>query len=164
MGSVWRSMEISADLGFRRISASIVAIQRHLTRSAAVAVWATLAVGCASLPGSLSPDSPADVKQAAVAERANARWQAIIKGEYGKAYEFSSEASRQAVTLDRFRDRARTVAFRDAVVKGVECAADTCRVDVLITYDHRRVKGVGFPLTETWIIERGNSWYIDPIK
>jgi hypothetical protein len=116
------------------------------------------------MPGSLSPDAPADVKQATVTERAKARWQAIIKGEYEKAYEFSSQASRQAVTLDRFRDRARVVAFRDAQVKGVECTGDSCKVDVFITYDHRQMKGVGFPATETWVIERGNAWYIDPIK
>ena len=123
-----------------------------------------LAAGCASLPGSLSPDSPADVKQAAVAERATARWQAIIKGEYEKAYGFSSEASRQTISFDRFRDRARMVAFREVQVRGVECAADTCKADVFVTYDHRRVQGVGFPAMETWIIERGNAWYIDPMK
>jgi hypothetical protein len=123
-----------------------------------------LAAGCASLPGSLSPDSPADVKQAVVAERAKARWQALIKGEFEKAYQFSSEASRQAVTLDRFRDRARMVNFREAEVQRVECAGDSCKVDVFVTYDHRRIKGVGFPTTETWIIEGGNAWYIDPFK
>jgi hypothetical protein len=157
-------MEISAFSVIRRISARNVAKRRHLTGLAVVALFGLLGGGCASLPGSLAPDSPTDAKVAVVTERANARWQAIIKGEYEKAYGYMSEASRQAVALDRFRDRSRMVAFRDAKIQGVTCETETCKVDVFLTYDHRRIKGVGFPVTETWVIEKGSAWYIDPVK
>ncbi len=37
--------------------------------------------GCATL-GGVTKDSPPEVKQAAVKERANARWAALIKGDF----------------------------------------------------------------------------------
>jgi hypothetical protein len=138
-----------------------VAIWRHIV--AGVVAMAVLA-GCASVPGGgLSSASPAEVKAAAVTERSNARWQAIVKGDYQTAYDMMSDASRKAVTLERFRGRSRSVAFRDAKVQKVSCEADSCKVDVFVTYDHPKIKGVGFPAIETWVIERGTFWYVDPI-
>jgi hypothetical protein len=138
-----------------------------------VAVWrqigaglgiAAAVAGCASVPGGgLSSASPAEVKAAAVTERANARWQAMIKGDFQTAYDMMTDASRKAVTLERFRGRSRSAVFTDAKVQKVACEADSCKVDVFVTYDHPKLKGVGFPATETWIIERGTFWYVDPV-
>lgn len=107
--------------------------------------------------------SPAEVKAAAAAERSNARWQAMIKGDFQTAYDMMTDASRKAVTLERFRGRSRSVVFREAKVQKVSCDAESCKVEVFVTYDHPKMKGVGFPATETWIIERGAFWYVDPV-
>jgi hypothetical protein len=87
----------------------------------------------------------------------------MIKGDYQAAYEMMTDASRKAVTLEGFRGRSRSVVFRNAKVQKVSCEADFCKVDVFVTYDHPKLKGVGFPATETWVIERGKFWYVDPI-
>lgn len=125
---------------------------------------AAVVAACASVPGGgLTSASPTEVKVAAVTERSNARWQAMIKGDFQSAYDMMTDASRNAVTLERFRGRSRGAAFRDAKVQKVSCEADTCKVEVFITYDHQKMKGVGFPATETWIIERGAFRFVDPI-
>jgi len=111
----------------------------------------------------LSSASPAEVKVAAVTERSNARWQAMIKGDFQTAYGMMTDASRKSVTLEGFRGRSRSVVFKDAKVQKVSCEAESCKVDVFVTYDHPKLKGVGFPATETWVIERGMFWYVDPI-
>ena len=111
----------------------------------------------------MSSASPAEVKVAAVTERSNARWQAMIKGDFQTAYGMMTDASRKSVTLEGFRGRSRSVVFKDAKVQKVSCEAESCKVDVFVTYDHPKLKGVGFPATETWVIEHGMFWYVDPI-
>ena len=72
-------------------------IRRGCAKALTVAVAAVLA-GCASL-GGLSKDSPAAEKESAVAERAKARWQALIKRNYQEAYGFFSPASKDTTSL-----------------------------------------------------------------
>lgn len=121
-------------------------------------------VGCASTQGALSPSASVEARNALAAERAGARWQALMKGDYPAAYEFMSEASRKLVSLDQFRARSvgRGVVWREATVRGARCDAEVCKVDLFVTYDHPKIKGMGFPVTETWVIERGSTWYVDP--
>jgi hypothetical protein len=127
-----------------------------------VVVVAVLGAGCASLPGSLAKDSPAAVKEAAVAERAKARWDAVIKGDYKEAYEYFSPASRDALPLVRFeaRGRQQVVRYRAASVQKVACEAEVCKVTILLTYDHAVMKGITTPLEETWLIEGGKAWMV----
>jgi predicted Mrr-cat superfamily restriction endonuclease len=55
--------------------------------------------GCASI-GALSADTPAEAKQEAVAVRAKARWDALIKADIVSAYGYLSPATRATVPLD----------------------------------------------------------------
>ena len=128
-------------------------------RIASVAAVALSFGACA-----VTSESPLETRRDVVRARATERWQAVIKGDLDKAYGFMSETSWQATSLDRFKARSRVAAFTGAEIQKVECEAEICRVDVFVTYDHRLMKGVGMPLRETWVIERGNAWYIDPIK
>lgn len=114
------------------------------------------------MPGGLAPGAPAEVKQAAAMERSRARWQAMIKQDYQAAYGYMSDASRKAVSVDGFRTRVKGVVFKDAEVRNATCDAEACKVEVFVTYDHPKVKGMGFPVTETWVLERGSLWYVDP--
>jgi hypothetical protein len=50
--------------------------------------------------------------------------------------------------------------YRDARVDEVKCEAEVCTVRVMLTYDHRLMKGITTPLQESWILERGRFWYV----
>ena len=72
----------------------------------AVVVLAGLLGGCATPMGGgagLSADTPADVKKQAVAARAKARWDALIKPDLASAYTFLSPASRATMSLDLYK-------------------------------------------------------------
>lgn len=164
----------------RRLGQAVAAERRKVTFFGAVfgnaenvAVWRhfgivgmTLAalVGCASTQGTLSASSSTEARNAVAAERAGARWQALMKGDYPAAYEYMSEASRKIVSLDQFRARSvgRGVVWREATVRDAKCDAEVCKVELFVMYDHPKIKGMGFPVTETWVIERGTTWYVDP--
>jgi hypothetical protein len=120
--------------------------------------------GCAGLSGSLPSDAPAEVKQAAVATQAAARWEALIRGDFETAYGYMTQASREVVPLASFRARRQPVAIQSAKVVGVTCGAEICKADVLLTYDHRTIKGGATQLNETWIWEKGRMAYVDPIR
>jgi hypothetical protein len=117
--------------------------------------------GCATI-GGITPASPAAEKEALVRERANARWQALIKRDYAAAYEYLSQASRDTVPLARFQAQLQQMAYRAVTIDKVECGADVCKVMVRLTYDFAPAKmtGVVTPGNEDWIIERGSAWFV----
>jgi hypothetical protein len=119
-----------------------------------------LAGGCATLGGGLTKDTAPEIKRAAVTERANGRWAALIKGDLDTAYTYLSPASREVVTLASFKARTRTSGFRDAKIDNVECEPEVCKVSLVLTYDHRVMKGVQTPLSETWVLDKGQVWYV----
>ena len=123
-----------------------------------VAVLLVGLAGCASV-GSLTKDSPPEAKQAAVAERAKARWAAMIDGNLDLAYTFLSPASKGIVSLAAFKQQART-GYREAKVEKVECEGAVCKVRMFVIYDHRLMKGMGSPLEEHWIIDEGQAWLV----
>jgi len=123
-----------------------------------VAVILTALVGCASV-GGLSKDSPPEVKQAAVAERAKARWAAMINGNLDQAYTFLSPASKGIVSLASFKQQART-GYREAKVDNVACDGAICKVKMFVIYDHKLMKGIGTPLEERWVIDEGQAWLV----
>lgn len=116
--------------------------------------------GCASMGGGLSKDAPAGVKEAAVGGRAKARWDALLRQDYEAAYDFFSPASRQTVSLAKFRGQKRVVRYRAANVDTVVCEREVCKVSISLTYDHAAMKGVVTPLKETWLIEDGQAWLV----
>ena len=112
--------------------------------------------GCASI----GVDSPPEAKQKVVAERAEARWQLLIKGDVAGAYDFMSAGSKAVTSLDMYKAKVRPGGWRQASVEKVDCAAEVCRVVMKITYDRKQMKGIETPLDETWIIEKGSAWYV----
>lgn len=109
-------------------------------------------LGCAAL----NPRDPAD----AVKERAQARWDALTKGETRAAYEYLSPGSRAVLTPDAYASSIRQGFWRSAKVNSVTCAtAESCDVGVTIEYEFqgRRTKT---PLRETWIREGSEWWYL----
>lgn len=128
------------------------------------ALWAVVALGlsaCASV-GSITAESAEDAKRAQVMERAEARGMALVRGDLDAAYEFLSEGSKLVISKDNFKQRMAVVPFRAYRIEEAGCEGATCRVKAKLTYDHRLMKGVTTPVTETWVIERGKVFYVFP--
>lgn len=108
----------------------------------------------------ISKDSDPAAKEKVVAERAEARWQTLIKGDLNAAYDYLSAGSKATTPLDVYKAKIRPGMWRQAKVEKVECEAEACKVDMRITFDHKLMKGVQTPLSESWIIEKGSAWYV----
>ena len=117
---------------------------------------ATGLTGCASL----SADSAPERKQKIVAEKAQARWDVLIKGDVGAAYQFLSSGSKAATSLEVYKSKVKPGLWRQAKVGKIDCEAEICKVMMLVTYDTRRMRGIETPVDETWIIESGSAWYV----
>jgi hypothetical protein len=118
--------------------------------------------GCATTGGGLAPGSPAELKEKVVAERANARWQALIKRDYNEAYAYFSPASRQSTSVGGYKAVIGAIQYKAATVEKVECTAETCKVQLKVTYDFPpgKVRGIVTPLDEDWIIDQGQAWFV----
>ena len=127
-------------------------VMRRLCRWSLIATGVAL-VGCATL----SADSPPEAKQKVVAERAQARWDLLIKGDVDGAYQYLSTGSRAAVSAAVYKAKIKPGLWRSAKVDQVECEAEVCKVKMLVTYDFGRMKGIETPIPETWIIENGTA-------
>ncbi len=140
--------------GFSDILAIPVALSRQACR--VLATVAVLAIaGCAAAP----PASP-EARQNVVEARAQARWEAVIKGNMEAAYAYISPASRQVYSLDRFKAQVRRGSIRTVKIDSVSCPAETCEVRLTLTYDHRLMKGIPAAVTETWVWSDGQAWYV----
>jgi hypothetical protein len=125
-------------------------------RYLAVAILAAVTAACATL----SPTSPTEEKVKVVTERAAARWKAIIGKDFASAYDYMSPPSRATVTPAGFKTIASRLDYKDAQIIGVTCEAEVCNVRLLITFDTKQMKGVHSPLEESWLIDKGQAWYV----
>ena len=136
--------------------------RKRLAALFAAGAVATMALGgCAGIAGfGISKDSDPAAKQKVVAQRAEARWQSLIKGDLDAAYAYMSEGSKATTPLDVYKAKMRPGLWRQAKVEKVECEAEVCKVEMQITFDHKLMKGIQTPLNESWIIEKGSAWYV----
>ena len=130
-----------------------------LTRSLVRLSWAALGAGLAAC-ASISVDSPPEAKQKLVAERAQARWELLIKGDVEGAYQYLSVGSKAGTPLVLYKAKIKPGLWRQAKVDKIDCEAEVCKVLMLITYDYKRMKGLETPFPETWIIENGTVGYV----
>jgi hypothetical protein len=137
-------------------------VRKRLAALFAAGAVATMALGgCAGIAGfGISKDSDPAAKQKVVAQRAEARWQSLIKGDLDAAYAYLSEGSKATTPLDVYKAKIRPGRWRQAKVEKVECEAEVCRVVMQITLDHKLMKGIQTALDENWIIEKGSAWYV----
>ena len=115
--------------------------------------------GCASMSGGGKEMTP-EAEQALVTERINGRWAALMKGDLEQAYTFMSAGSKEAVPLKVYKEKIKPGMWRGVKVDGMDCEAEICQVKMTLTYDHRMMKGIQTPFQETWILEKGNAWYV----
>jgi hypothetical protein len=117
-----------------------------------VALTAATVAACASV----GPMKPEDEVKA----RAQARWDALVKGDTKSAYEYFSPGTRAVMDLKSYDDSIRKGFWKAATVDQVTCpAADRCEADETIEYEYkgRRTKT---PLRESWIREDGKWWLV----
>lgn len=133
-------------------------------RATGLAVGLRLAVAIAGLGlaacATLSADSAPEAKQKVVAERAQARWQALIKGDLDTAYTFLSPASKKATPLPVYARTIKPGMWRQVKVDKVDCEAELCKAQLSVTYDAKMMKGITTPVWESWVIEDGSAWYV----
>jgi hypothetical protein len=151
---------------FGRDAARAGSVGTWVRRAAAGAALLLLAA-CATAPGpgsagaaGLTKDSPVEVKRAALTKRVEAKWAALIKEDRDTAYLFLSPAAREVTTLETFKAGHGGTGFRKIEIKSIECEPETCRVQLMLTYDHQRMTGIVTPLSETWVLDNGQFWYV----
>ena len=130
---------------------------RRRTALASLVVAGALALaGCAAL----QPKTPEEI----VTQRVEARWDALIKGDFPKAWTYTQPAYRAIVKQADYR---RTFGFagqwRGVQVHKVSCEAERCKARIRLTtrvltppFQGQEVAGV---IDETWVREDGNWWY-----
>ena len=94
-----------------------------------------------------------------VTERAQQRWNALLKKDMEAAYQLISPAGRSLMSLDIYRPRVNPGFWRGAKVKEATCAAETCEVTVLVDMEVERVKFTN-SIKETWILDAGKWWFV----
>ena len=126
-----------------------------LRRPAWLLLATVLLAGCAAL----SPAKPEDL----VRQRAQARWDALLAGEWGKAYRYMAPSYRALVQEKRYANQfGGGAGWVAAEVVNVNCQEDRCAVRMKITF--RPIMGVRSGDTaathfdETWIREEGEWW------
>lgn len=98
--------------------------------------------------------------EAIVKERAQARWDALLKDDVNAAYGYLSPGSRSIISASDYAASLRRGFWKAAVVEKVECgSAQSCDVSATIEYEFtgRRTKT---PLRETWIRDGSEWWYV----
>jgi hypothetical protein len=132
----------------------VVNLLKRQRVSAATVLAVTLAMlaGCAGI-GTRPPEQ-------AVQERAQARWDLLVKGDIAAAYGYMSPGSRSVITPQGYESSIRRGFWKSAKVDKVECATpESCEAHATIEYEYRgqRIKS---PLRETWIQEGRNWWFV----
>lgn len=111
--------------------------------------------GCATL-GSPTPEQK-------VQQRAEAFWQARLRGQPEQAYSLLSPAYRQVRTLEQYRAQyGAAAAVKAASVVNVTCEAEKCAVRIKIEAAPAlmgvNVGTIVTGLDETWLLEDGQWW------
>jgi len=135
---------------------------RTVTSMARLGRAALLGTFLAGLAGCASFAALAPAPEQLVAERAEARWRALIAGDWEKAYGYSTPAFRSAIPLSGYMNMVRSAVTRKEVaVRGVTCADGMCEATVKLFFQAPMSKGVTLDteVRERWIEEDG-IWYI----
>lgn len=115
--------------------------------------------GCAG-SGSGSISSAQDEPQKLVADLAAARWEALINGDFAKAYSYLSPGAREVMSLDLYKAKIRGGNWKKANVDSVSCVQDQCKVFMAVEYSYRDIKSIETRLSENWLRRDGKWWFV----
>lgn len=127
------------------------------------ALLITVSVGC-SVPAAKKAEPR--TAQAALTERAEARWAALIQADFARAYEFESPAYRDVHTLRMFVSQfGGAVGWSAAKVLEItpDASGEAAKVKVLISYQMMDAVGGVMdgqrPVDERWVRTGGEWWH-----
>ncbi len=130
-----------------------------MQRGVAALILSIGMMGCAGSGGGST--SPTQVEpQKIVADLAAARWEALIKGDLAKAYNYLSPGTRDVMSLDLYKARIRGGNWKKANVDSVTCEQDQCKVLMAIEYSYRDIKSLETRLEENWLRQDGKWWFV----
>ena len=117
---------------------------------------AMLAAGC----DTLQPKAPEEI----VLERAEARWAALVDGDFETAWTYTQPGFRAVVKQNRYHRRFGAAGtWKGAQVHEADCEAERCKVRVRVTtlvdMPRFRNREVTSSFDETWVREDGQWWY-----
>ncbi len=139
--STHQDAEVVGNLGFGGISAK------------AVLVGALVGLAACAAMDKRPPEE-------LVRERAQQRWDVLLKGDVKGAYGYLSPGSRAVLTAEGYEASIRKGFWKGARVEKVECTtAQSCDATATIEYDFQG-KRTQTPLRETWIKDGANWWYV----
>jgi hypothetical protein len=97
-----------------------------------------------------------------VAERAEARWHALIEADVDAAYGFLSPAHREIMPIELYQVTLNPGMWRDIRVESTSCdpLVRVCNVVLFLKYDLKEVKGIEMKKKESWIEEEDNWWFV----
>jgi hypothetical protein len=143
------------------LTACTVAAETAAPQAPATPQWAPEQVAAPQLPKITTPE------QAQVRDRATARWQTLMVGDFVKAYAFTTPALKRNTTeaayLARFESKPQ---WNGAEVVAVTCATpDSCvarvRVDFKFTLPRTTVRNIVTHVDEAWLLDEGQWWLSD---
>jgi hypothetical protein len=95
-----------------------------------------------------------------VAERAQQRWDLLVKNDFAGAYAFMSPAGRDLVKQEAYVGSLKRDFWTGAKVDHVDCpTAEACEVDIWIEYQYRGLK-MRTPVHEKWIRQKSDWWFV----
>ena len=119
----------------------------------AAGILAMVLGACATVSAPRTPE-------AMVKERAQARWDALVKNEFNTAYGYLSPGSRSIISAPDYAGTLRRGFWKSATVEKVECgSAQSCEVTATIEYEFSGMR-TKTPLRETWIRDGSEWWYV----
>jgi hypothetical protein len=137
--------------------------KKMITRLATIAgaMVIALVAGCASV-------APAPTVDEIIAERAQARWDALLARDYATAYSYYSPGfrSKASVTDLEIKVRMQRIRWTGAKYLDHTCTGDVCTVRVNVNYAVQApVPGVSIwesvqKVEEQWIRTGGEWWYV----
>ena len=142
MNSLWTQCS-SGRTGFLKLEASL----KGFLAAVAIAL-----AGCATIGG--------QPPEAVVKERSQARWDALVNGNFEAAYGYMSPGSRAVQSQASYVSSLGKGFWKSAKVEKVVCPSEqACDVELSIEYEFqgRRTKT---PLHETWVRDGSEWWYV----
>lgn len=131
----------------------------ELKRGAAALILSIGMMGCAGADRGLVQPAQRE-PQKIVADLAVARWEALIKGDFAKAYSYLSPGTREVTSLDLYKAKHRGGRWKKANVDSVSCEQDRCKVLMAIEYGYRDIPSLETRLEEDWLRQNGEWWNV----
>jgi hypothetical protein len=120
------------------------------------AVVVAVALAAISACAMVKPRSAEEIVQ----EKAQARWDALVKGDTATAYRYFSPGTRTVITPEGYDATINKGFWKSAKIEKVTCeTAEACEVLATIEYEYQRIR-TKTPLRETWIREGSDWWYV----